>query len=524
MRASICKFLKAAGRNDGGNLSIIFATTLPVLLMTSGAALDLTRWLDARSKTKSALDSAVLSGARALQLDPGNSSNALAVAKSSYDGNVAKRLPLASDSVQFVITPDNKGVTATGAAAIQTTFLRIVGIQALPLVGGAGAKFPIGTVGIGGMGGGDVEVAVMLDVTGSMCDDGNGPCNTGTKVSGLKDAAKDLVNIVLQTGSDKYTSRIALVPFSTRVRVEANSGSGTLMKSMTNLNRNWTGYRSFCTKDNGVSGGSEHGTAWQCLESQVSQTTDIIMPCVTDRYYNNGNVPDTTDDAPGPGKWLNAHGGDRMPLSGDSSDTPPVNGTGTTAADPSYDWNYTSYSADCADASNNNIVMPLTTDKAALNSRIDGLEAYGSTSGPLGTAFAWYMLSPKWNSVWGTTAGPYSDLTTLQANGAPKLRKVAVLMTDGEYNTLRGWKDQDQVVTSAVAKQFCANMKAQGIEIYTVGLALDQLQAQARATAIDTLQSCGTDVKHFYQTLTIADLQVAFREIALNLTSVRLSE
>ena len=31
-------------------------------------------------------------------------------------------------------------------------------------------------------------------------------------------------------------------------------------------------------------------------------------------------------------------------------------------------------------------------------------------------------------------AGPYSDLTVLNAKGMPKLRKIAVLMTDGDYN------------------------------------------------------------------------------------------
>ncbi len=510
-------------RDDGGNLSIVFAAVLPILLMTTGGAVDFGRWLDARTKTKAALDAAVLTGARTLQLDPTNTSVAIQAAKSAYADNVTKRLPLAEDTVQFVPTADNKGVTASGAATLQTTFLRIIGIQSLPLIGGAGAKFPVGTIGIGGLGGGDVEVAVMLDVTGSMCDDGAGPCNTGTKITGLKDAAKDLVNIVLQSGSDKHTSRIALVPFSTRIRVEPDNGSGALMKAMTNLNRNWSGYRTICTKDNGVSGGSENGTPWQCLQTQVVQTNDTIMPCVTDRFYSNGNVPETTDAAPGPGMWLNAHGGDRMPLSGDSSDTPPADAMGGSASDPSWDWNYNADSY-CSDVDNGNIVMPLSDNKSALSSRIDALTAYGSTSGPLGTAFSWYMLSPNWNSVWGTTAGAYSDLTTLQENGAPKLRKVAVLMTDGQYNTVRGWKDQDQVWTSGIAKQICTNMKAQGIEIYTVGFALDQLTPPARATAIDTLQSCGTDVKHFYQTLTVTDLQVAFREIALNLTSVRLSE
>jgi predicted peroxiredoxin len=151
--------------------------------------------------------------------------------------------------------------------------------------------------------------------------------------------------------------------------------------------------------------------------------------------------------------------------------------------------------------------------------------AYGSTSGALGTAWGWYSLSPKWNSVWNGDGVPasYANVTTMQANGKPILRKVAVIMSDGVYNTMRGWKDQDQQTVSNHAKQLCANMKAKGIEIFTVGLALDQLSASERAIAEDTLMSCGTDIHHFYSTLNVAELQTAFQDIAYQLTSVALA-
>jgi hypothetical protein len=83
-----------------------------------------------------------------------------------------------------------------------------------------------------------------------------------------------------------------------------------------------------------------------------------------------------------------------------------------------------------------NSVYPLTDDKDTLKRRIDKL----TTAGHLGTAWSWYLLSPNWNSVLAQAhpsakpAGAYSDLTTKNAKGAPKLRKIAVLMTDGDYN------------------------------------------------------------------------------------------
>ena len=87
-----------------------------------------------------------------------------------------------------------------------------------------------------------------------------------------------------------------------------------------------------------------------------------------------------------------------------------------------------------------NSIQPLSSDTTMLKRRIDKLVTGGSTAGHLGTAWAWYLLSPNWNTVLqkafptAYAAAPYSDLTTQNSNGSPKLRKIAVLMTDGDYN------------------------------------------------------------------------------------------
>ena len=167
----------------------------------------------------------------------------------------------------------------------------------------------------------------------------------------------------------------------------------------------------------------------------------------------------------------------------------------------------------------------LSSDKTALKNRIDGYQAYGATGGAMATQWSWYMLSPNWNTIWSgeSVPGSYSDLTYIQSNGAPRLRKVAILMTDGGYDSLRGWKDQDQQQVSNDAIQVCTAMKAKGIEVYTIGFALNQLPVAQQPIATATLKSCGTDIKHFYQTISTADLQVAFKDIGSKLTGLRLT-
>ena len=70
------------------------------------------------------------------------------------------------------------------------------------------------SVGAGGNNskGESLEISLMLDVTGSMCD----PC---TKIDDLKAAAKDLVDIVIWDDQSAYTSKVALSPFAPAVNV-----------------------------------------------------------------------------------------------------------------------------------------------------------------------------------------------------------------------------------------------------------------------------------------------------------------
>ena len=175
-----------------------------------------------------------------------------------------------------------------------------------------------------------------------------------------------------------------------------------------------------------------------------------------------------------------------------------------------------------------------------LKRRIDKLQTGGSTAGQLGTAWAWYLLSPKWNTVLqqafptSSPAAPYTDLTVLNAKGQPKLRKIAVLMTDGDYNInyCKGVeaKNSDQTPdincnsengkSLAQATSLCTAMKAPvsggKIEVFTVGF-------QVSAAAKTFLTGCATDASHYYDATTEVALQAAFRDIALKISSLRLT-
>jgi Flp pilus assembly protein TadG len=502
-------------RNERGSTTIIFGLMSIILFSMIGGAIDYAKWHDGFKHAEASMDSALLAAGRQLQTEPSKPQKAIEIAQVYFDNAIAQGIKVDGAVASFTIIDNGLGVEGKVTGHVKTPFLGLLSVPQLAVKTQQKVAFNAG-----GSSGSTLEVSLMLDVTGSMCADGQGPCTTSTKMNALKKSAKDLVNIVVR---DAKNARVAVVPFSTRVRVGTGNdpSAAPMMKQLTNLDAKWTGWQNACTASTG-GGGSEEDGDWHCTHTQAEHEVNWkVMPCVSDRTGPN----EFTDAAPGANDWLNAHQGDRFPLSQNSGNTPYTSGLGGTPHDLADQWNYNP-DASCADIGEPNVVVPLSNDAAALSSKIDGLEAYGSTAGALGTAWSWYMLSPKWSGIWSGASAPgsYGDLTVTTPSGKPKLRKIAILMTDGDYNTYRSWKDQNGHDVSNNAKSICANMKAQGIEIYSIGFELDELPGGKRSRAIDTLKSCGTDIDHFYNSLDAIQLQTAFRDIALKLSALYVAQ
>ena len=115
--------------------------------------------------------------------------------------------------------------------------------------------------------------------------------------------------------------------------------------------------------------------------------------------------------------------------------------------------------------------------------------------------------------------------------GDPKaivLKKIAILMTDGDYNqeynsagTMTYFGGSPVNDTSAnQATALCTAMKAKGIEVYTVAFSAG---GGLSSSAQTLLTNCATDTSHFYNASTGSALQSAFRDIALKISSLRIT-
>jgi hypothetical protein len=503
---------------ERGNIAVMFSLSAAGLLSAASVAIDMVQWTSTQAELYAAMDAAVLAGTREF-MQNGSESGAIAAANDYFSNNLIDKDNFSTLNVNFKINKNGNGVAAFGEARVSTTFLGVFGVSDFGVASPSDDEL-VSAEGSPPGGAENLEVSLMLDVTGSMCDDGEGPCSSGTKLSALKQAASNLVDQLLPSPSEEFTIKVAVVPFSTRVRLAPDGSGGGIMSAVTNLAASWTGYYNVCTSASG-SGGSETEGNWTC-SNYVSQNVSNwkIMPCVTDRYAWSSGGFDLTDARPGSDRWLNAHGGNRAPFFEDMKDNALTSNTGATASDPTDNWNF-NQNGTCADTANGNQVVPLTDKLGKLKGAISGLSAYGATAGVLGTAFAWYTLSPEWADIWGSGSEPrpYAELQEEGDSGAKKLRKIAVLMTDGGYNTYASYKSNDYAKLATNAKAMCDNMKDKGIELYTVGFALDTLGAVEEGYARGTLESCASDASHFVDAGSAADLVKAFDEIGATLVA-----
>jgi Flp pilus assembly protein TadG len=177
-----------------------------------------------------------------------------------------------------------------------------------------------------------------------------------------------------------------------------------------------------------------------------------------------------------------------------------------------------------------NSIQPLTSNKTTLHNVINGMVVTGSTAGQLGPAWGWYMLSPNWSNVWP------SGESQPHAYGEQYLRKVAVLMTDGDFNTAHcngvvsnnyGFGTNDEKINCGTAdapyvqaKAICDAMKAQnvGIIIYTVGF-----EITANSAADQFMKYCATSTAHYFLASNGTELQTAFASIAAAISRLRIS-
>jgi Flp pilus assembly protein TadG len=187
--------------SERGNVAMMFAVMLPVLLTFVGAAVDYSRAVNARSAMQAAVDAtALMISKEANSLSPTD----LTTKAKSYFTALYSHPEVTGVSFAAVYSTNagsGASVKLDAGGHMQTDFMKLAGYPSVPLSVSSTTKW--GNI--------RYRVALALDNTGSMA--------SASKMSELKKAAKKLIDDFYSMASTNEDVYISIVPFARDVNI-----------------------------------------------------------------------------------------------------------------------------------------------------------------------------------------------------------------------------------------------------------------------------------------------------------------
>ena len=489
-------FLRRYVADQRGATMIFFSVGLSVVALAAAMALDYGRIELERTQMQRALDSAALAAAHRLGM-PDQDVAGPAAAAAFFKANIPAGSKLAIDSLK--INAEAGEVTASSGGLIPTSLMNAFGISSVKV--GAGSRIVRGD--------GTVEVALVLDNSGSMA---------GQPIIDLKEAARNLVDVIFSGASSNEKVHIGVVPFAGSVNVGAQrrdegwiDTDGISPVHHENFSEPRSRFDVF----------QQLGTSWQgCIETRPApyDTNDtppssanpatLFVPMLAPDEPDRGNA----DGGSYPNNYLNDFGGscpvpeqvcidyNKRKERCDEYGPKPLSPSVAQARMCKYEGAATPSGLGPNYGCTTSPLLELSAQKQDVTAAIDAMGANGSTNIGEGLMWGWRVLSPE------------APFTQGQAWSAPKNQKFIVLMTDGQ-NTYSRYSDNHNWTsygafgfgakgrlgttnsTSALVSQMnaktlaaCTNAKANGIVVYTISFRLE-----SDAATRELLASCATD-------------------------------
>ncbi|TGQ74870.1 MAG: hypothetical protein E5V49_12125 [Mesorhizobium sp.] len=393
-------------RHRGGNFTVLFGFAASVLALAAGFSVNISQLYNARSSLQGVVDAAVTSTARDLTTGVIKEADASKSVQAFLDANSSAGILQPGQVVLDRLTVDRTANTVRADAHVDVAlFFPVFGMETSKRVTASTTSLYSDKT---------IEVAMMLDVTGSMA---------GQKIKDLKAAAANAVDSFLG-GQDpsKPRVRVSIVPYANSVN------AGQLAASSVYVEAN-TGER-----------------------NQAPGNTSPQLVAVSPRPDNCATERKGTDQYSDVGPASSMVNRDYL-LSGFAANT------GTAA---------------CPAAT----LVPLTADAASLKNVIKDLVASGGTAGHIGVQWTWYMLSESWGSVMNASQRPaktdpkkVGKYAILMTDGEFNLSYFDATTVNQVYN------DAGKEPTRTAATKLCAAMRGKGIEIFTIGFKLDEANA-----------------------------------------------
>jgi len=498
MMRSIARVFRGFARkfcgSDQGNVAMIFGLALLPSIAAIGSAVDLSRAMVVKMRLGEALDASGLAVGGTVGL---SGPEMTARAQKFFYANYPDE-ELGTVTALTVQTSGQNLVMVSGTARVETAFMGLFGYDHIDV--SVNVEVTRESKGL--------EIALVLDNTGSMASNG--------KIEALRAAANELIGILFGDQDTPTHLKMSLVPFSQTVKVDTtsflNNGwmdiTGQASTAKLNFANNRYAFQVWTTMSNKSWGG--------CVEARP-------------------NGYEETDDAPSAGtpdtRWVPYFEPDGPDSSAYSGYTTYVS-DGTTGNQDTRLRRYQKYSgqnktnpnSDC----NMQAIVPLTNNKATLQSKVNAMISTGYTHIAIGAGWGWRTLSPT---------APYTEGSDY---GDPDWTKAMVFLTDGlntvesnstwhkstytAYNFLiRGILGTTNAGTAETEQDtrtrlVCTRIKEAGIRVYSILLEEDSNRAK------NLMRDCATDPSLYFESPSSAELTPVFQAIAQDLSNLRLSQ
>lgn len=480
-----------------GNVAMLYAICLVPTIGAAGAAIDLGQAVVVRQRLGEALDSAALAVGTMPSL---SDSQRLAKVQQFFDANYPAGA--LGDTHTIQVSTTEQTVTLHASASVDTAFLGLLGIPSLTVAN----EVEVTRENKG------MEIALVLDNTGSMAQSG--------KLTALKQASTDLVNILFAGQENPQKVKISLVPFGMTVRLNTQAATaggwmdtnGNALWARLHFNNNMHPYSVW----NSMAVSSPKWAG--CVEARPNGLEELDTP-PTAADPNSRWVPFFQPDEP-----------DSSAFSG-YSNSYLTDGVANGSTAQQRLMNSAKYATKNNNGPNTGCTMqsiqPLTNSKTTLLNQINGMQATGLTHIAIGAGWGWRTLSP---------GAPYTEGSQY---GDVNWQKAMVLMTDG-INTVQGnntaykstytaygylsegrlgTTNANTAVTNQDTRvgQVCTRMKQLGIRIYTI------LLMENDTTTVNMMRACATSPDLYFNSPSASQLQGVFQAIANDLSNLRIS-
>lgn len=541
-----------------GNVALTFGVAAIPIVCAVGAAIDYTHAASVKAALQSALDATALMMQREAATD---TPDQLQNNASQYFHAIFNRPE--AQNVTLTATFSQEGgshVTIEAAADVPTNFMSILGSQFKTL--------HVRSTGAAKWGSALLRVALVLDNTGSMRDDG--------KMDALHTATKNLLDQLKSAATDPGDVYVSIIPFAQDIKVgtydpswdswiywddtnhtddsswDARNGTCKINGSRTSASS-----RSSCFSGCSARSGNTCTTSGSCSISSINdqstcestafcsnpdQTTK--NSCENDKACSKAGFSSKSSCERNGGKWgrgdwtqakwspgiqatwtpdshstwigcIMDRGGYSKPGTTPNYDQnvdPPL----LTAADDPATQQASGYPPDQSTGncpSTQATVMGLNYDWDTMKTLVQNMTPTVSTNQPIGLVWGWLSLHG---------GGPF---TAPAEDPDKKYAHIIILLSDG-LNTKDRWYGDGSHTSTDVDKRMydnsgngtCKNIKDQGITIYAI-------QVNTGGDPLSTLlQNCASSSDKFFELTSADEIVTTFQQIGTDITKLHLSQ